>query len=106
MPMWCAGVVAAAIAAAVLISIWRIALPLTPPGAICPAIYPPPAGCAGAARLLPAAVWSVLAGGAVVAALYLGRRGWWGAVAGAVITAAVGLAGFAATLYMRVFLFA
>jgi hypothetical protein len=103
--MWLGGVVALAIAAVAVVSIWGIALPLTPPGGVCAAIYPPSAGCAGSSRLLPATIWSVLVAGAVATTLLLGRRGWWGAIAGAVITGIIGYAGYFATLYVRVLLF-
>lgn len=103
--MWIGGAVALGIAAVTLFLIWGIALPVTPPDTICPAIYPPFAGCAGDARLLPAFVWSALVAVAVAAAFLLSRRSWLGVVAGAAITGVVGAAGYTATLYMNVFLF-
>jgi hypothetical protein len=81
-------------------------LPIIPPGGVCAAILPPSAGCAGDARLLPATVWSVLIAGAVFATLLLGRRRWWGALAGIALTAIIGFAGYLATFHIRLFLFA
>lgn len=100
---WVGAVVAVGIAAVALVSIWGIALPVTTP-AVCAAIYPPSAGCAGDARLLPATVWTILIVGAVAAACLLSRRGGWGALAGAFITGTIGLAGYFAALHMRVLL--
>ena len=105
-PMWVGGVLAFGIAIVGIIAMWSIALPLTPPGTVCAAIYPPMAGCAGDARLLPASVWSVLACGAVAVTFLLGQRGWWGAATGVILTTIIVLAGHWATMFMRVFLFA
>ena len=106
LPVWIGGLVALVIAVIAVTSIWGVALPLTPPGAVCAAILPPTAGCAGDARLLPATVWTVLIAGAVATTLLLGRRGWWGSVAGVAITGIVGYAGYLATWQIKVFLFA
>lgn len=106
LPVWLGGVVALAIAVIALVSMWGIALPLSPPGGVCAAILPPSAGCAGDARLLPAIVWSLLVVGAAMTTLLLGRRWRWrGAVAGVVLVAIVGYMGYRATLYMRPLLF-
>ncbi|WP_448388616.1 hypothetical protein [Microbacterium aurum] len=106
LPAWLGGVAALAIAVIAVVSMWGLALPLSPPSGVCAAILPPSAGCAGDARLLPAIIWSMLAAGAVTTALILARRWrWWGAVAGAVLVAIVGCMGYIATLYMRPFLF-
>ncbi|UOE44046.1 hypothetical protein [Agromyces larvae] len=101
---WVGAAIALGIAAVALVWIWGMALPVTPPGTVCAAIHPPTAGCAGDARLAPAAVWTVLLAGAVAAAFFLGRRGWWGVLVGAVIAGGVGVAGYFATWSMNVFL--
>ncbi|QAY72081.1 hypothetical protein ET445_00775 [Agromyces protaetiae] len=101
---WFASVVALAIAAVALIGIWNLALPVTAPGVVCAAIFPPTAGCAGDARILPAIVWSALVLIAAGAAFLLGRRGWLGALAGIVITAVVGGAGYYAVWALRPFI--
>ncbi len=106
LPAWLGGVAALAIAVIAVVSMWGLALPLSPPSGVCAAILPPSAGCAGDARLLPAIIWSILAAGAVITALSLARcLRWWGAVAGAVLVAIVGCMGYIATLYMRPLLF-
>ncbi|MFV0375300.1 hypothetical protein [Microbacterium sp.] len=106
-PVWIAGTaIALVIAVIALVAVWGIALPVTPPGGVCAAILPPSAGCAGDARLLPATVWSLLIAGAVFATLLLGRRRWWGALAGIALTAIIGFAGYLATSHIRLFLFA
>jgi len=104
-PMWVGGAVSIGIAVVACVMIWGLALPVTPPSAVCPAIYPPAAGCAGDARVLPASVWTVLIAGAAATAFGLGRRGWWGAVAGAAITGIIAVAGYLATWRMSVLFF-
>jgi hypothetical protein len=101
---WVGGALSLVIVAVSFFAIWTMALPVTPPETMCIAIYPPTAGCAGDARLLPAAVWSILGVAALGATLVLGRRSWWGAALGVVLTALIGVAGYVATVYMRVFL--
>ncbi|GEM_PF-1804933 len=106
LPMWIGGAVSVGIAVVALVMMWGLALPVTtPPGSVCLAIYPPPAGCAGDARVLPAAVWSALVTAAAAGAFGLGRRGWWAGAAGVAITAIVAVAGYLATWQMRVLLF-
>lgn len=103
-PLLAGGLIAVAIAVLGLISMWTVALPVTPENMMCAAIYPPPAGCAGTARILPAAVWSALLVIATLVTLVLARRTWWGAVVGVTITGVVAFLGYWATLYVRLFL--
>ncbi|MBW1637815.1 hypothetical protein G3H63_01770 [Microbacterium resistens] len=103
--VWIGGALALVVAVIAIVSIWGIALPLTPPGGVCAAIHPPTAGCAGDARLLPATVWTVLIAGAVVVTTALGRRGWWGSLTGFIITGLAGYGGYLATWRIEVFLF-
>lgn len=84
---------------------WSIALPVTPPDVMCITIYPPAVGCAGDARILPAIVWSILAAASAALTFTLARRSWLGAVAGVVLTAMIGYAGYIATWNIQLFLF-
>lgn len=58
-----------------ILRMWQLAIPL-PEGTVCIAVVPAPAGCAGDARLAPAALWSALVGiaAAVTAGLALSGR--------------------------------
>lgn len=103
LPMWVGGAVAIVIAVVALASIWGVVSPLSAPE-VCPAILPPSAGCAGDARLMPAWVWTVLIGVSVAVTSWLGRRGWWGAVMGVVITGVAGYVGYLAVWQIKVFL--
>lgn len=97
---WPAIVLASVIAGVIVAAIWWLAIPSQD---FCIAIYPAPAGCAGAARLLPAAVWTgvvvALYAAVVGVALTLGRSKRWPVGLGLVLLVVAAIVGYSATLY-------
>lgn len=79
-----------------LLRMWQLAIPV-PEGTMCAAIEPAPPGCAGDARILPAAIWSGIV--IFVTALTVGlalsgrvaRQAIWGGVAVTGVLALFGL---------------
>ncbi|WP_166864328.1 hypothetical protein [Salinibacterium sp. ZJ70] len=53
---------------------WQLAIPV-PEGTVCAAVMPPPAGCAGDARIMPATVWSAIVGVASIVTIGLALSG-------------------------------
>lgn len=88
-----------------VIGLWQIWNLVVPRRGVCAAIYPPPAGCGGEARLVVAAAWTAVIVAALVATLTLGRtRRRWAMLGTAWVTLAA-LAGWFATHVVRPFVF-